>query len=190
MNHYIEAANTYLLAHKKQLIAAAIILVTVAIFAVLGLLIQNSMKLTYEPTKACDLFTPNEAQELLHSDKVISTEKNAPVVSGDVATSKCSYTDTNPNANKMLVAAVAVRSAVYEAGIAQNKSEFVTAKTNNAGTIETVNDLGDSAYFNRVNGQLNVLRGRDWIILNYGAGSEPQANTLDKAVEFARKVLN
>lgn len=88
----------------------------------------------------------------------------------------------------MLVAAIAVRSGINDKGVDQNKTEFATSKQGKSN--EVVKDVGDSAYFNKELGQLNVLDDRKWVILSYGAGSAPQANTVDKATELAKKVLH
>ena len=191
MEQYIKSAKTYITDHKKQFtIGAGVVVGTIILALVAAVVLYNSKPhYSYQPVKACDLLTPAEAQDLL-GDRVISTEKNAPAVVGDVATSKCGYTDENPDANQTLVAAVAVRSAVNDKGVAQNKSDFTLARSNNSRTIQDVKDLGESAYFNNVNNQLNVLSGHSWIILNYGIGSAPETNTIDKAIELAHKVLN
>ncbi len=188
MNHYFQTAKNYITDHKKQFIIGAGVVSGVAVLALLiAVYIYNSKPhYTYQPIKACDILTPTEAVDLL-GDKVNSVDKNQPTVSGDVATSKCSYTDLNPDANNMTFVAVAVRSAVYDSGIQKNKTDFATAKSNN--DVESVKGLGQSAYFNKVNGQLNVLDDKKWIILSYGIRSAPNTTPIDKLVEVARKVL-
>jgi hypothetical protein len=188
MRNYVQSAKIYVTDHRKEFAIGAKVTVGATVLIALAALFiyTTTPHYTYQPVKACDLLTPTKAQDLL-GDRVISVDIKAPVVSGDIATSKCSYTDENTDANKMIVAAIAVRSGINDKGVQQNKTEFATAKSNN--TVETVKDLGDSAYFNKVNGQLNILEGRKWIIVNYGIGSTPEANTAEKAVELARKVL-
>jgi hypothetical protein len=188
MNHYISATKDFITAHRKKLtIGAGIALIVVLLTTVAMLFVYNLPKDTYQAVNACELLTPAKAQALL-GDKVISVDTKAPVVSGDTATSKCSYTDSNPDKNKMMVAAIAVRSGVNTKGTQQNKTDF-TDNTPSQG-VEKVKDLGDSAYFDKAQGQLNILDGRKWIILSYGVGSTPEANTLDKAVDLAKKVLH
>ncbi len=181
----LQTVKTYIIVHQRNIVLWS---VTVLVAAFLGSLFIYSMTphYTYQPVKACDLLTPAKAQDML-GDHVLSVDTKDPVVSGDTATSKCSYTDANADSSKLKVAAVAVRSAVEDKGIQQNKTDFVQARSNN--DVEVVKGVGDSAYFNKANGQLNILDGGNWIILNYGTGSAPQTNTVDDAVKLAHKVL-
>ena len=185
MNHYIETTKDFVIKNKKWVAIGAAAFVVIIVLIAAGIYSTTSLKYTYQPVKSCDLFTPTKAQDLL-GDKVIGVDSANPVVNGDVATSKCSY--TNGVANNMVVAAIAVQSPVYDNGVQQNKTNFATAKSNNQ--VETVTNVGDSAFFNKVNGQLNVLSGRNWIIFSYGVGTTPEANTIDDAVKLAKKVLN
>lgn len=185
MNRYLQAVTTYVTTHRNEAVTTAVVAV-VFIFVVALFIYDSTPHYVYQPVKACDLLTPAEAQDML-GDKVLSTDANTPVVSDDTATSKCSYSDENPDKSKMMVAAVAVRSAIDDKGAQQNKVDFATARANN--DVEIVKNVGDSAYFNKTSGQLNVLSGHMWLILNYGVGSTPQTNTVDKAVELAHKVL-
>lgn len=186
MNHYIQTVRTFVSSHKDALTYGALAVLVMTIVALF--IYTMTPQYTYQPVKACDLFTPTEAQDLL-GDHVINVDTKAPAVSGGLATSKCSYTDSpdETDVSNMMVAAVAVRSAVEDEGIAKNKSDFAAAKANN--DTQDVQDIGDSAYFNKTNGKLYILDGRKWFILNYGLGSDPKANTVEKAVEFANIVL-
>jgi hypothetical protein len=187
MQQYIQTARGYVETHKKQFAIGTRVGVGVL---VLGFLIamflydNSSLKYTYQPVKACDLLTPSEAQDLL-GDRVKSVDKNKPTIDTDVATSKCSYTDLNPDNMKLV--ALAVRSAVYDTGDQKNKSDFEEARSHN--DVEVIKDLGSSAYVNRTNGQLNILDDHQWIILTYGLSTEPQSTPIEKLVEVARKIL-
>lgn len=189
MKQYIESAKTYITDHQKQFATGARIFAGVVVLGFLIALIiyDRTPHYTYQPVKACDLFTPTEATDLL-GDKVNSVDKNKPTVSGNVATSKCGYTDLNPDTDNMMFAAVAVQSAVNDEGVAQNKTDFATAKSNN--DVETVQGFGQNAYFNKTNGQLNILDGQKWIIVSYGVSSAPNSTTVDKLTEVAHKILN
>lgn len=185
---YIEIAKTYLVAHKQDLkTATPIVLIVGSLAGVVAFAaLHNLPNIVYQPVKACDLFTPSEAQDLL-GDKVLSVDTKAPVISEDTAISKCSYTDSNPDTEKLLVAAIAVRSGINDKGVAQNKADFETSKPKDVSSIVT--GIGESAYFNAKNGQLNVLEGRKWVILSYGVGNAPEANKVEQTVELAKKVL-
>lgn len=185
MDQYLKTTKTYIVSHKKEFIIGLSVLAFVALL--IALFIYNSTpQVKYQPASACKLFTPSEAQDLL-GDKIIDVGNDSPIISGNIATSKCSYTDSNPTEDSMLVAAVAVRSGINDKGVLQNKSEFATNRS--SATVTLVNNIGDSAFFNPDLGQLNILDGRNWIIISNGVGSTPEANTLDSALKLAHKVV-
>lgn len=183
---YTQIATSYLLKHRKAIGVSAACLVSAGILIAL-FIFNNPSKIVYQPVNACTLLTPAKAQDLL-GDKVISIDTKGAAISGDIAVSKCSYTDSNPVAEQMIVAAIAVRSGVNDKGTAQNKTDFATAAAQPYN--QPVQHIGDAAFFNPRLGQLNVLRGRSWILLSYGLGSAPQANTIDKTIELAHEVLH
>lgn len=174
--------------YKKEVVIGAIaVLVIIAVIGAITLVIYNSQpKITYQPVKACDLFTSAEARDLLGS-KVIKTGIKDPAIDGNTATSSCGYTNGNADMNKAVVAAINVRSGINDDGTAQNKTEFADGKPK---TAKTVKDVGDTAYWNEETGQLNVLSGRKWIIVSFGKGATPRANKLDDAIKLAKKVLS
>jgi len=188
LQHFFQTSKTYTVEHKKQFsIGAGIVAVVAIIGIIVAIVIYNhSLRFAYPTVSACDLFTPNEAQSML-GEKIISVDSKEPVVSGNSATSKCSFTDTSSGTDAMIVAAVAVRAAINDTGTAENKEDFAAAKANNVTGIVT--GLGENAFFNKTNGQLNILDGRQWTIISYGIGSDPASNSIDKAVELAHKIL-
>ncbi len=189
MNKHIQTAKTYIKSrgNKELAIGVAIVAVAVAIILiVLSLIFNSSPKIVYQPARACELFAAGEARELL-GNKAMRTNSVEPVQYGDTTQSRCGYTDGSSDTNTMVVAAVIIRSGVNDKGVAQNKAEFSAGKPSKG--IEVVTDLGDGAYFNQVNGQLNVLDGRDWVIISYGIGASPEENSVENAVDLARKVL-
>lgn len=187
MKQFIQTTRNYSLSYKKQIAATGIALLALAaIITVIIIVVQNSAtKIIYQPTNACDLLTPTKAQELLGNASIHSGVQT-PVVSDDTATSKCGYTNGNPDVNNMIVAAIIIRSGVNDKGIEKNKTEFDAGRPENA---QDVKQIGEKAYFNKSNGQLNVLKGYDWIIFSYGTGSSPSMNTLEDTVKLADKVL-
>ena len=175
--------------YKKELIIGAVVVFAViAIIAAIVFAIANSgPKVDYPPTVACDTLTSLEAQELLGNSAFNSADDPA-VISGDLATSRCGYTDGTNNTETMIVAAVILRAGINDKGVEQNKTEFAQGTPTQG--VEIVNDLGDSAYYNQVNGQLNVLKDKNWFIFSYGVGSTPEANIVEDTVKLAEKVLN
>ncbi len=174
---------------SKKEIVIGMVIVTLSIATIAGIafwIYSLTPRIVYQPADACELLTSKEASELLGKE-TLRSKHTAPTQSKNTATSQCGYTDGKSEMNDMVVAAVVVRSGVNDAGVQQNKTEFVAGKP---GSAMTVKDLGDNAYYNQNIGQLNILNGRDWLILSYGVGSAPETNTLEKAIALARKVLN
>ncbi len=156
--------------------------------ALIILLVRDSMpKVVYQPVNACTILSPEKAKQLLGERTVNSTSK-APVLSGNTAISNCGYTDGNPDTENMTVIAAIVRSGVNDKGVAQNTTEFKAGMP--AVNATRLNNIGDAAYFNESLGQLNVLHGRQWIILSYGPGAAPQFNTVDDALTLAHTLFN
>lgn len=189
MNQYIKTAKKFISIHKKELtIVAAAAIGLLAVVVLITLVTRSAApNVVYQPVEACKLFTSIEANKLLRVTAIESTNSQ-PVITKDTAVSKCGYTDGNTEVNAMKVAAVIVRSGINDAGVLQNQSEFASGKTGDL--IEAVKGVGDSAYFNKGNGQLSVLDGRNWIIISYGVGSAPQNNSKDDAVELASIVVS
>ena len=192
MKHYFQTARTYVIAHKKDFTIGAGVFVGLALVAGLIVLIVANIdrpaEIVYKPVRACDLFTLDEAKELIGSNAFRSTEDADPVLQGNAVTSSCGYSDGNANIDDSIVAAIKVRSGINDDGIEENKNDFQRGIPDEK--ISNVPDLGDSAYFNQVNGQLNILNGLDWIIISYGVNSDPAGNTVDQAVALAKKIIN
>lgn len=187
MNKYFQAVKTYITKRSELFIGIAVVTALILIVVIVTVAVQNSTpKIVYQPSKACDLLTLTEAKELL-GEKTLSTNIKAPVQTDHTTSSSCGYTDGSPDTTSMIVAAIIVRSGIDNEGVEQNKTEFNKGKPSEG--VQTVNNLGDGAYFNEKNGQLNVLDGRNWIILSNGVGASPESNTLEKAVELAQKVV-
>jgi hypothetical protein len=190
MNKYIQIIKNYLATRNRDfIIGTSIVAVGVIVIAAIAIYAYNSVpKVVYQPAKACELLSLQTAKELLGAKAINSTAKDPELArSGNTATSECGYTDGTGDTENMLVAAISVRSGVNDEGVALNKKEFSINKSGKA--IKSVKDLGDDAYYNESLGQLNILDGRKWIILNYGVGSAPQANTIEQAIELANEIL-
>lgn len=186
MNNYLQNIKIASKKHKDLLVGFGVI-------GFLGVLVGGFTFLsaqtgvTYQPAKACDMITMDEAKALL-GVKTLNSVNEKPTIEKDTAISRCGYTDGNEMQGQMKVAAVIVRSGVNDKGVEQNKTQFMAGKPKDQG-IETVEGVGDAAYYNAKIGQLNVLNGRDWLILSYGLGSDPLSNTLDDAKKLAQVVL-
>ena len=190
MNTYFQQAKTYVIEHKKEFtIGVSVALAIIIIFLGLALYSYNTKppEIEFEPANACDLLTPDEAKSLL-GDAAINGVNNTPVQQKNVTVSKCSYSDGLADTSNAVVAALAVRSGINDAGIEKNKADFVTAKPS-AG-FEDVEGVGDSAYYTVDNGQLNILKASTWLIVSYGSATAPQDNSLEDTIELAKLIIN
>ena len=190
MKKYLSLFSQHIADHKKEWgIGSTVVIVIGLVFLGLALYSYNTAppKIAYEPANACDLLTLAEAKTLL-GDSTINGVVQTPVQQKNITVSKCGYSDGLPDTANAVVAAIVVRSGINDAGIQQNKNEFVAGKPS-AG-VEDVSGIGDKAYFNTGNGQLNVLKDSTWIIASYGSGATPNANTLEDVTKLAKLVLN
>lgn len=183
---YLNKTQQYISLHRNETILVATGFATLAILGAL-LVYGHISTYVYQPTKACDVFTPEKALDLMGEKIVNVTSNNKDVsIKDNLATSSCGYTNEKSEANTMTVAAIKVRSAINDKGAILNKSDYTKSRA--ANKVEDVKNIGEEAYFNPASGQLHVYKDRDWIILSYGIGSDPTANTLEKATELAKAV--
>jgi hypothetical protein len=190
MKKYFLTAKDFILEHNKQFITGGIVVVGIA-FVIFGLALYSYNqpklpKVVYEPAVACDLLSLDEAKSFL-GDATINTVDQTPVQSGSVADSKCGYSDGLIDTDHAVVIALIVRSGINDQGIAANKSGFEVGKA--ATGMQPVSDLGDDAFFNLTNGQLNILKESTWLIVSYGPGADSSNNSLDETVKVAQKIL-
>src|SRR3989338_7595722 len=117
MNEHVETTKAYIKTHKTELaIGGSIVLGLIVLLAVIGMVIYNSTpKVVYQPAKACELLTMNEAKDLM-GDTTLNSNSRDPVQNGNIATSNCGYTDGNPQTEDMIVAAIIVRSGINDKG--------------------------------------------------------------------------
>lgn len=189
MKNYFEQAKAYVAEHKKQFtVGTSVVVAIIIVFVGLSLYSYNTAqpKIVFEPANACDLFTLDEAKTLL-GDQTIKTITNTPVQQKNLTVSNCAYSDGLADTANARVAAINIRSAINDAGIQENKTQFEAGKPTG---IQEVSGIGDTAYFNAGLGQLNILKDTTWVIVSYGAGADPTANTLEDDTQLAKLVLN
>lgn len=188
MKNKLQAVSHYISEHKQTIGTTAMAVIGVVVLV--GLFIYNQPhgpKIVYQPVKACDILTPAKAMDAL-GDKIIGTDLNKPTIDGNLALSKCGYTDKNIDQNQMAEVSIAVQSAINDKGIAQNNADFKTRKSQ-ATHIEEVTGLGDSAYYDKDAGLLQVLNGKQWLMISYGNGQTIVPKPLAETVALAQKIL-
>lgn len=136
---------------------------------------------------ACDLFTLDEAKQILGSD---TTESGNVGPSGneDISVDTCSYTNNKTTADSIRIATVMVRSALTAKGMDDNEGAFEDGGTARPANAEEVKDLGSKAYWDPSTYQLAILKDNSWISIVYG-GTNPTKNTLSDAKKVAEKVI-
>lgn len=188
MKNQLHAAIDYIVEHKQLLGTLAIGLVGVIVLV--GLFIYNQPhgpKVVYQPTKACDILTPGKAMDVL-GDKVNNVEANKPVISGNVATSKCAYTDQKTDKDLQAQTSILILSAINDEGIPQVKTDFIKLQKQ-AQHVQTVSDLGTSAYFDQDSNILYIQRDKQLIMLYYGVGQDGQSKPFTDVIAFAHNIL-
>lgn len=185
MKQQITDAIEYIKAHKQQFGTGTIAAIGVVVLT--ALFIYNQ-PVTYAATNACELFTPSKAMDTL-GDQVIQTGNSKAATNGDVATSKCGYTDKNEDPSKKLIATLAVQSAVNDDGIASTKQTFDAHKEALGDSAQPVSELGARAYYETTTGVLNVLQEKRWVKVLYGVGEGPTSQPLEDVVALARAIL-
>lgn len=188
MKSQLYTAMGYVREHKQVFGISVIVVIGAAIL--IGLFIYNQPhgpQIDYQPTKACDMLTPSKAMDVLGND-VNNVEANKPVISGNVATSKCAYTDKKTNKDQQTQVSIFVLSAINENGIAQIKTDF-TKLQKQTPHAQPVVGLGDAAYFNQDSGILYVINNKQLIMVYYGVGENVEPKPLADVVALAHEIL-
>lgn len=172
---------------KTTLVAFGGVIVVAGFIALYIYNVQSrQVKIDYQPISACSLLNHAEAKALL-GDDAIDNNNNQATVSGNRAVSKCAYTGGSVTTVSNNIA-VAVKSAVNDQGVQDNKDDFAISRE--ANKVELVSGVGDEAFYTPANGQLSVLYGRIWILISFGTGTDVSTYTLENALKVADKVLD
>ena len=184
-----QTLKQFVIDHKKDVIIDGSIGLGIVLIVILVLVfIYNNQPpvIVYEPADACKMLTLTEAKTLLGDQAVNGTDTGIIVSKENNATSQCSYSDLNTDADSVKVAAVSIQSGINNAGTTTNNTDFANAAKGNV----SVTDLGHTAFFNKANGQLDILDGHNWIIVSFGIGNSPSDNTQSDDETLAKLVLN
>jgi hypothetical protein len=142
---------------------------------------QTSEKqIATKQVKACDIYTFNKAQEIL-GNSTKQSEASPDTKQGNTLVSSCGYTDGSSNPKTLQVSTVLVRSSTDDSSI----KGFTTGRPTDA---VTVSGFGDEAYWNPKLGQLNILKGKNWVIISSGSGAAA-GRSLDQPKQVAALIL-
>jgi hypothetical protein len=130
---------------------------------------------------AATIFTPDVAQRILGAPaEAAKINFEADMKNGAAVVSRCSYLMKNDAGTATHISLLLRRAASVEEG----KAIFLASKLTYHD--EEITNLGDAAYRSTAPAQLNVLKGKNWLIIS--AGVFPKADPLlqEKA---AREIL-
>ncbi len=134
---------------------------------------------TFVAVDSCEILTQEIVDEALGSGAQKAAATTPTIYSDDLIVSNCIYSKDTDGIGLL------IRSAKTMSGASDNKSRFNDQKPDN---VETVDNLGDAAYYEPSIGQLNILAGNNWYILT--VYEEQLTNTtLEANVEIARKLV-
>lgn len=147
--------------------------------------VDTTVQADKKAPKACDILTLTEAKTVLGAAAVTGdnpdTNSN---IAEDLKVSSCTYVNGAKDVKAIRTSSVLVRSALSSAGIEANKQAFQRPPEGS----QTVNDLGDSAFWSPQLGQLFVLKSNSWVTITSG-GVTPASRTQDEALKVARLLV-
>lgn len=139
----------------------------------------STVSTNYAAVAACSVLTSSIANQILGSSAVKATPPADTESTSDIAFSECIYS-AGPTVDPPHMASVAIRSAKDSTGAASNSSVFTSAGMPSG--AQTVTGYGDKAYWDPSMGQLNILKGSNWYILNNYTGTSPTNGTATLAM--------
>jgi hypothetical protein len=118
---------------------------------------------------AATILTPEVAQRIFGGPvEAAKLNSEADMKSGAAVVSRCSYSKNDDAGTATNISLLLRRAATLEEG----KAIFLASKLTHHD--EEISDLGDAAYRTTAPAQLNVLKGRNWLIIS--AGPFPKAD--------------
>jgi hypothetical protein len=130
---------------------------------------------------AAKVLTPEVAQRILSAPvEAAKVNSEADMTSGATVVSRCSYLVKGDSPMTIRVSLMLRRAGTTE----ETKAIFLASKQTCHG--EDIGGLGDAAYRTAAPAQLNVLKGKSWLIISAGAFPKADPVLQDKA---AREIL-
>lgn len=146
----------------------------------------------YVAVDACDVLTEAAAKQVIGEGAVKGSTHATSASSADVSVSDCVYLFKSDTTGSALAQAestnavgVLVRAALSKAGADSNKAQFGSSKP---ATDQNISGYGDAAFWNPTLGQLSILKGNNWYIVNHYIGINATKGTLDQAKQLANVI--
>lgn len=128
---------------------------------------KASKQHTINTVNACDVLTKDIAKQFLKEEPELGSDTASSQSSDDIKVSSCTYSTKfvigQPSSLKTI--SLLVRSPKTQTGFDDNLQGFEDQKLSGD---EEVSDYGDKAYWSPQNGQLNILKGGNWVIVTAG----------------------
>ncbi|MCA9327277.1 hypothetical protein KDA14_01990 [Candidatus Saccharibacteria bacterium] len=127
---------------------------------------SGNTKVTYVPIDACDVLTEGIAKQVIGNNIQKTSASSNTITTADIVVSSCNYlTQLSPadtsSVPKISGASLLVRVAKTSVGAESNRAQFLIKDKE----VQTVDDLGDDAFYNPAFRQLHVLKGNNWYII-------------------------
>ena len=144
---------------------------------------SSSARFSPKIVDACVVLTPQIATAYFGEVPEKSDTPSSQTSSDDINVSNCSYSTkfVIGQAGKMRTAGLLARSAKTQVGADSNKSEFTDQRPQDA---QSVSGYGNDAFWSPTYGQLNILKGNNWYIIQAGY-TTLASRTLDDAKKLA-----
>ena len=131
---------------------------------------------------ATSILTPEVAQRILSAPvEAAKANSEADMTSGATVVSRCSYSVKGDSPMATRVSLMLRRAGTTE----EAKAIFLASKQTYHG--EDIGGLGDAAYRTAAPAQLNVLKGKNWLIISAGPFPKADPSLQEKA---AHEILN
>ena len=185
---------------KKFLPVVVIVIAVVATFLILNVKKNPDSAAPKDQTaqtnlvtkQACGLFTLDDAKKVL-GDTAVKADDSASssASSEDIEVSQCLYqlptSSDIASLSNQKQASLLVRSPKTQTGADSNKDYFTgTSKPTN---IQDVSEYGDDAFWSPDYGQLDILKGDQWYILQVGS-TALGSRTQDEAKKMASVIIS
>ena len=127
------------------------------------------------------ILTPDVAERIFGAlAEAAKVNSQADTKSGEAVVSRCSFSWKNAAGTATIVSLLIRRAPTLEEG----KAIFLASKLTQHD--EEIANLGDAAYRTAAPAQLNVLKGRNWLVISAGTSPTPDPGLQEKA---AREIL-
>lgn len=133
---------------------------------------------------ACDVLSQDTAEAILGGASKRADTAAASATSDDIAVTTCSYSRVVSDGAATTSVTLLARVAKSANGSVSNRSQFDVYPAD----AQSVDGVGQAAYWKAQYGQLNILQNDNWYILSIGS-ADPATRTLDTTLQASRLIF-